>query len=140
EYFMQQAYDQALIAYNIGEVPIGAVLVKDSKVVSVGYNQTITNVDPTAHAEIVAIRSAAKILSNHRLVGTKLYVTMEPCIMCFGAIVQARVSEIIYACDDSRVGALSKENYHLNANVNHNTTVTGGVLHQECSDLLKKFF
>ena len=137
---MQQAFAQAEIAYQMGEVPIGAVLVKDDGVIATGYNQTITKGDPTAHAEIVAIRSAAKALSNHRLVKTKLYVTMEPCVMCFGAIVQARVSEVIYGCDDTRVGIFSTEKYHLNENINHNLMVRNGIMATASSELLRSFF
>lgn len=140
EFFMQLAYNQAQLANKIGEVPIGAILVKDDEVISSFHNQTLTQSDPTAHAEMLVIRQASKILKNHRLVGTKLYVTMEPCMMCLGAIVQARIAEIIYACNDLRVGVFSKECYHLNKNINHNLKVTSGIMVSECSELLKKFF
>ena len=141
---MQKAYEQALLAYENGEVPIGAVLVKtddaDKKVIAESFNKTLILTDPTAHAEILVIRKAAQQVNNHRLVDTTLYVTMEPCMMCLGAIVQARVSEIVYACDDLRVGVFSKENYHLNKNINHNLQVTNGIMATQCSELLRKFF
>ena len=105
---MQKAYEQALLAYENGEVPIGAVLVKsnsDSKqILSKSFNKTLLLSDPTAHAEMLIIKEAAKRVNNHRLIDMILYVTMEPCMMCLGAIMQARISEVIYACDDSRVG------------------------------------
>ena len=109
EYFMSKAYEQALLAYDLGEVPIGAILVKDNEIIAKDYNKTITLNDPTAHAETLVIRAAAEVLGNYRLVDTKLYVTLEPCIMCVGALVQARVKELIYACDDTRVGPLSRK-------------------------------
>lgn len=141
---MQKAYEQALLAYENGEVPIGAVLVKtddaDKKVIAESFNKTLILTDPTAHAEMLVIKKAAQQVNNHRLVDTTLYVTMEPCMMCLGAIVQARVSEIVYACDDLRVGVFSKENYHLNKNINHNLQVTNGIMATQCSELLRKFF
>ncbi|MFT5950426.1 MAG: tRNA(adenine34) deaminase [Francisella sp.] len=144
EFFMQKAYEQALLAYENGEVPIGAVLVKtddaDKKVIAESFNKTLILTDPTAHAEMLVIKKAAQQVNNHRLVDTTLYVTMEPCMMCLGAIVQARVSEIVYACDDLRVGVFSKENYHLNKNINHNLQVTNGIMATQCSELLRKFF
>jgi tRNA(Arg) A34 adenosine deaminase TadA len=139
-FFMQEAYQQALLAYQAGEVPIGALLVKDNQIITKNYNKTITLNDPTAHAEILVLRQAAKELDNYRLTDTKLYVTLEPCIMCFGAVVQARVSEIIYACDDVRVGPISRESIHQNKNINHNLSVVSGVMSQQCGELLRKFF
>ena len=140
EFFMQEAYQQALLAYNKGEVPIGAVLVKDGEIISKAYNHTITTIDPTAHAEMLVIKSGALYVDNHRLNNTVLYVTLEPCIMCLGAIVQARVSELVYACEDSRVGCLSRKKYHLNKDINHNLKVTSGIMNNQCKMLLKKFF
>ena len=140
EFFMQQAYNQALLGYNVGEVPVGAILVKDEEIIAKAYNKTIALRDPTAHAEILAIRSGSLIVDNYRLNNTKLYVTLEPCIMCLGAMVQARISEIIYACDDSRVGCISRKNYHLNKDINHNLKVTGGIMHNSCKELLSVFF
>ncbi|AJC48460.1 nucleoside deaminase [Allofrancisella guangzhouensis] len=139
-FFMQQAYEQALLAYDLGEVPIGAIVVKDNQVLVKTYNRTITDTNPTAHAEILAIQMAANSLENHRLINTKLYVTLEPCIMCLGALVQARITEVVYACRDTRVGAFSQEKYHLNKNLNHNLKVTEGVMADKCGSLLKEFF
>lgn len=139
-FFMQKAYEQALLAYDAGEVPIGAVIVKDDQILTSTYNQTIALNDPTAHAETLAIRLAAQKLGNYRLTDTKLYVTLEPCIMCVGAMIQARVSELIYACDDTRVGILSQNEMHKNKDINHNLAVTGGVMSEECGEILRKFF
>lgn len=140
-FFMQKAYEQALLAYDAGEVPIGAVVVdQNNEVLAQSYNQTITLNDPTAHAEILAIREATKLLNNYRLVNTKLYVTLEPCIMCFGALVQARVTKLIYACDDTRVGVTSIQKLHQYKNFNHNFEIINGVMNQQCGELLRKFF
>lgn len=139
-FFMQKAYEQALLAHQAGEIPIGAVLVKDYQIIAQNFNQTIILNDPTAHAEILVLRSAAIELGNYRLVNTKLYVTLEPCIMCLGGLIQARVSELIYACHDSRVGAFSREKLHKNKNINHNLGITAGVMAGKCSKLLKDFF
>lgn len=139
-FFMQKAYEQALLAYQIGEVPVGAVLTKNGQIIASAYNQTITLNDPTAHAEILALRLAAKEIENYRLIDTKLYVTLEPCIMCVGALIQARVSELVYACDDSRVGVLSREELHKNKDINHNLNIVSGIMSVECGDLLKSFF
>lgn len=139
-FFMQKAYEQANLAYAAGEVPIGAVLVKDDKIIAQSYNQTITLNDPTAHAEILVLRQVAKKMSNYRLINTKLYVTLEPCIMCLGALIQARVFELVYACDDTRVGAISQQKLHQNKNINHNLNITNNVMSKECGKLLKEFF
>ena len=141
---MQKAYKQALLAYENGEVPIGAALVRSAsngeQIIIQGFNKTLMLSDPTAHAEMLVIKEAAQQVNNHRLINMRLYTTMEPCMMCFGAVVQARISEIIYACDDSRVGIFSKECYHLNKNINHNLQVTNGIMADKCSELLRKFF
>lgn len=140
-FFMQKAYEQALLAYDAGEVPIGAVVVDHSdQILAQSYNQTITLNDPTAHAEMLALRKAAEQLNNYRLVDTKLYVTLEPCIMCFGALVQARVSELIYACDDTRVGVTSIQQLHQSKGFNHKFEIINGVMNQQCGELLRKFF
>lgn len=141
EFFMKKAYYQALLAYKIGEVPVGAVLVDgDNNIIAEGFNQTITLKDPTAHAETLVLRKAAQQLDNYRLLDTKLYVTLEPCIMCIGALIQARVSNLFFGCDDSRVGILSKEKLHQNKDINHNLSVVGGIMSQQCGELLKNFF
>ncbi|WP_256868845.1 tRNA adenosine(34) deaminase TadA [Francisella sp. Scap27] len=141
EFFMKKAYNQALLAYEIGEVPVGAVLVDgDNNIIAEGFNQTITLKDPTAHAETLVLRDAAKRLDNYRLLNTKLYVTLEPCIMCIGALIQARVGNLFFGCNDSRVGILSKEKLHKNKDINHNLNVVGGIMSQQCGELLKNFF
>ncbi|ASG67244.1 tRNA-specific adenosine deaminase [Francisella halioticida] len=140
-FFMQKAYEQALLAYDAGEVPIGSVVVdQNDQILAQSYNQTITLNDPTAHAEILSLRKAAKRLNNYRLIDTKLYVTLEPCIMCFGALVQARVSELIYACDDTRVGVTSIRMLHQSRSFNHKFQIINGVMSQQCGELLRKFF
>lgn len=140
-FFMQKAYQQAVIAYHAGEVPVGAILVDDNEnTIALDFNKTITLNDPTAHAEILVLRQAAQKLENYRLVNAKLYVTFEPCIMCVGAIIQARVKALYYGCNDTRVGILSKEKIHQNKEINHNLDVVGGIMSQECGELLKRFF
>lgn len=140
-FFMQKAYEQALLAYDANEVPIGAVVVdQNDQILAQAYNQTITLNDPTAHAEILALRKSAEQLNNYRLVNTKLYVTLEPCIMCFGALVQARVSELIYACNDTRVGVTSIQGLHQAKSFNHKFKIVNGVMNQQCGELLRKFF
>ena len=141
DFFMQKAYEQALLAYDVKEVPIGAIVVdQNDQILAQSYNQTITLNDSTAHAEILALRKATKQLNNYRLVNTKLYVTLEPCIMCFGALVQARVSELIYACDDTRVGVTSIQKLHQAKSFNHKFQIINGVMNQQCGELLRKFF
>lgn len=139
--WMQQAYALAQKAEQQGEVSIGAVLVKDDRLVAAGYNQTIAQNDPTAHAEVMALRAAADAIGNYRLLDTTLYVTLEPCAMCAGALVQARVTRLVYACADPRAGAAgSIFNVVSNEALNHRLQVTSGVMAQECSQLLQDFF
>ncbi len=140
EFFMAKALAQAKKAQNIGEVPIGAVLVINGEIIAEDFNRTITNCDPTAHAEILVIRKAAEVNNNYRLIDAKLYVTLEPCIMCLGALVQARVSEVVYATADSRVGVFSCKKLHEIKDINHNMIVRDGALAEECASLLKDFF
>ncbi len=139
--FMQQAMLQAEEARGLGEVPVGAVVVLDDTVIGRGCNRPITNHDPSAHAEIVAIRRASEQLKNYRLTGASLYVTLEPCIMCAGAILHARIDRLIFAARDQKYGAAgSKLNLLESEFLNHRTGVTAGVLEQESEDLLKTFF
>ncbi|NNG21490.1 tRNA adenosine(34) deaminase TadA [Massilia sp. ML15P13] len=139
--FMGMALDQARLAWLDGEVPVGAVVVKDGEVIAVGYNQPIGRHDPTAHAEIVALRAAAQKLGNYRLPGCELYVTLEPCIMCSGAMMHARVARVIYAALDPKTGACgSVVNLFDQEKLNHHTEVTGGVMADQASSLLKAFF
>jgi len=139
--FMKLALEQAQHAWDLGEVPVGAVVVKDGVVIATGYNQPIGKHDPTAHAEIVALRAAAEVLGNYRLPGCELYVTLEPCVMCSGAMMHARVAKIVYGAPDLKTGACgSVVNLFEQEQLNHHAQVTGGVLADACADLLKRFF
>lgn len=140
EAFMRQAIEQARAALEIGEVPIGAVLVLEDRVVGQGFNQPIHHVDPTAHAEIVALRQAAAALGNYRLGGTTLYVTVEPCLMCVGALVNARVSTVVYGTPEPKFGALVSLLRIEDLRVNHRFQVVGPVLEAECRRLMVDFF
>ena len=139
--FMRAALEQARLAIDAGEVPIGAVVVLDDQIVARAFNQPIRSSDPTAHAEVLAMRAAAQHVGNYRLTGAMLYVTVEPCLMCVGAMVHARVREVIFGAVEPRWGALvSTLRGHEIAGLNHRVTVTGGVLEAECRDLIQQFF
>ncbi|QOY92590.1 tRNA adenosine(34) deaminase TadA [Massilia sp. UMI-21] len=139
--YMQLALDQARLAWAEGEVPVGAVVVKDGEVIATGYNRPIGRHDPTAHAEIVALRAAAEKLGNYRLPGCELYVTLEPCIMCSGAMMHARLARVVYGAVDPKTGACgSVLNLFDENRLNHHTEVVGGLLAVEASSLLKAFF
>jgi tRNA(adenine34) deaminase len=139
--FMQQALQEARAAAIAGEVPVGAVLVHDAKIIARSGNRTIRDTDPTAHAEIAVIREAARILGNYRLAATTLYVTIEPCSMCAGAIVQARVPRLVYGCDDPKAGAVrSCFEVLSHSRLNHQAEVTSGVLASDCAALIQSFF
>lgn len=141
EYFMMEALQQARHAESVGEVPVGAVLVKDHQVIARGFNQPISECDPTAHAEIVALRAGAKAVTNYRLLDTTLYVTLEPCAMCIGAILHARVNTLVYAARDPKAGAVeSVFQIADDTRLNHRITCLSGVLAEEASQLLKDFF
>lgn len=138
---MQAALEQARLGLAAGEVPIGAVLVADGAIVARGYNQPIAAVDPTAHAEIVVLRAAARAAGNYRLTDAVLYVTVEPCLMCVGALVHARVREVVYGAAEPRTGALVSAVRGLDLpGLNHRFAVTGGVLEGECRGLMQQFF
>lgn len=138
---MQQALSQAHNAWALGEVPVGAVVVKDDQVIATGFNQPIGTHDPTAHAEIMALRAAATILGNYRLPGCELYVTLEPCVMCAGAMMHARLKRVVFGAADPKTGACgSIVNLFEQEKLNHHTEVVGGVLAEECGGLLKAFF
>ena len=138
---MQAALDQARQAGTQGEVPVGAVVVLDGEIVGRGFNQPIGRNDPTAHAEIVALREAGQILGNYRLPGCQLYVTLEPCAMCSGAIIHARISRVVFGARDPKTGAAgSVIDLYAESRLNHHLTVSGGVLACECSQLLSAFF
>ena len=139
--FMQQALQEARSAADAGEIPIGAVLVHDAKIIARSGNRTIRDTDPTAHAEIGVIREAARVLGNYRLADTILYVTIEPCSMCAGAIVQARIPRLVYGCDDPKGGAVrSCFKVLSHPHVNHRAEVTSGILASECAALIQSFF
>jgi len=138
---MRRALDLAHTAERDGEVPVGAVIVLDGVVVGEGWNQPIGAHDPTAHAEIVAIRAAARQLRNYRLTGTTLYVTIEPCQMCVGAMVHARVSRVVFGTLEPKAGALeSAMRAHEHPSLNHRMAASGGVLEAECRAVLQAFF
>ncbi len=138
---MRHALGLAMRAAQAGEVPVGAVLVKDGQLIAEGWNVPISHNDPTAHAEIQALRAAGKTLNNYRLLGTTLYATLEPCPMCAGAIVHARVGRVVFATPDPRTGAAGSVYNILQSNeLNHRCEVTGGVLAEESSRLLREFF
>lgn len=139
--FMQAALDQARAAGAAGEVPVGAVVVADGQIIGRGSNAPITGNDPTAHAEIIALREAARNLDNYRLPGTTLYVTLEPCPMCAGAMVHARVERLVYACRDPRTGSAgSVFDIAASERLNHRISVEQGPLEDECRELLQGFF
>jgi len=141
--FMQIALDEARAAAAAGEVPVGAVLVRESDgvVVARAANRTIRDCDPTAHAEVVVLREAARSMENYRLAGTTLYVTIEPCSMCAGAIIQARVPRVVYGCDDIKGGAVrSCFEVLSHPKLNHQVEVTAGVLATECAAVIQTFF
>lgn len=139
--FMAEAVEEARKGAGEGEVPVGAVVVADSRIVSRAHNQPIAQADPTAHAEILAIREAARVLGAYRLEGITLYVTLEPCVMCVGAMVHARVARLVYGARDEKAGALGSV-YDIGRDgvLNHRIEVTAGVMEAECSELLKGFF
>lgn len=140
-FFMRHALEQAQQARNIGEVPVGAVVVQNQSAIGYGFNHPIQSHDPTAHAEIMAIRAAGNMIGNYRLSECVLYVTLEPCTMCIGAIFHARIKRLVYAAADPKTGACgSVINLPLESRLNHHLQVTGGVLASEASALLKDFF
>ena len=140
-YFMRVALQEARRAEAEGEVPVGAVVVLSDEIIGSGRNRSVADHDPTAHAEIVALREAAARLANYRLTGCTLYVTVEPCAMCAGAAVLARIERLVYGCDDPKAGAI-RSLYRLadDARLNHQISITRGVLAEECSSLLSSFF
>ncbi len=138
---MRAALEQARLALAAGEVPIGAVIVLDDRVIAAGYNQPIHAIDPTAHAEILALRAAARAVNNYRLTDAVLYVTVEPCLMCVGALVHARVREVVYGATEPKSGALvSAARAHETPGLNHRFAVIGGVLEAECREMIQAFF
>ncbi len=139
--FMQQALKQASFAANAGEVPVGAILVRNGTVISSAFNQPITQSDPSAHAEILALRMAASFDGNYRLPTTTMYVTLEPCVMCCGAMLHARVGRVVYGASDPKTGAAgSVLDVFSIQSINHQTKVQGGIMSAECGQILREFF
>ena len=139
-YFMKLALEEAEDADRLDEVPIGAVLVRDGQLLGRGRNTPITQHDPSAHAEILALRSAGAWLRNYRMPGSTLYVTLEPCLMCFGALIQARVERVVFGARDPKVGVTQWTDLIAQANLNHRFQVQGGLLEDECRETLQAFF
>ncbi len=140
-YWMEQALVEARKCLELDEVPVGAVMVFENRIIARSGNRTITDCDPTAHAEILAVRAGATAVRNHRLPGTTLYVTLEPCAMCAGALIQARVTRLVYGASDPRVGAVaSRFEICSTTFLNHRVSVTGGVLVEPCGQILRDFF
>ena len=141
KHFMKAALKAAKKARENGEVPVGAVLVKDDQIISTGQNSPITLNDPTAHAEIIALREGGEKLKNYRLIDTILYVTIEPCTMCMGAIMHARVKKLVFGTFDPRAGAAgSLFDFTIENKFNHNVEVKSGILESECRELIQDFF
>lgn len=139
--WMQAAIAEARAAEAAGEVPVGAVVIKNGEIVARGQNRVLRDVDPTAHAEMISLRAAAEVIGNYRLTGCELYVTLEPCAMCSGAMVHARIDRLVYGASDPKAGAAGSVMAVVNhPQLNHQMEVTGGVLAVECSTILKKFF
>ncbi len=139
--FMRAALEQARLAFDAGEVPVGAVVVVDGTIVGCGFNRPISAVDPTAHAEIVALRDAAGRLGNYRLVGSTLYVTIEPCLMCVGAMVHARVKTLVFGAPEPKAGAIvSACRAHELPSLNHRMEIVVGVLEEDCRSIIQEFF
>ena len=141
EKWMKIAIDEAKLAMDKNEVPVGAILVKNNRLIAQAHNQPITNNDPTAHAEIQLLRKAGDQLKNYRLVGSSIYVTLEPCAMCFGAMIHARIERIVFGTSDPKTGVCgSCINLNEEKFFNHKISITGGVLKDESSELLRLFF
>jgi tRNA(adenine34) deaminase len=141
ETYLQLALQQARLAAKAGEVPVGAIVVHEGEVIGGGQNLVLRTLDPTAHAEIVALRAAAQHLGNYRLTGCELYTTLEPCSMCAGAIIHARIARLVYAAADPKAGAAGSVLAVINhPQLNHQMEVSTGTLAEECGDLLRNFF
>ena len=141
EYWMQKAIDMALLAQQIDEVPVGAIVVKNNEIIGQGYNQVICHSDASAHAEIQALRSASQLLKNYRIVDSIMYVTLEPCMMCVGAMVHARIKQVVFGAYDHKTGmAMTRDSCFDKSYHNHKVTSIGGVLEMDCARLLKNFF
>ncbi|AIR71079.1 tRNA adenosine(34) deaminase TadA [Dickeya fangzhongdai] len=141
EFWMRHALTLAQRAWDEGEVPVGAVLVQGDKVIGEGWNRPISRHDPTAHAEIMALQQGGQALQNYRLLDTTLYITLEPCVMCAGAMIHSRINRLVYGAADAKTGAAgSLVDILRHPGMNHHIAITDGVLADECSDLLSRFF
>ena len=141
EFYMRAALEEARKGFDAGEVPVGAVVVADGRIIGRGFNQPIGGHDPTAHAEVVTIRAAAREIGNYRLVGSTLYVTIEPCLMCVGAMVHARVETLVFGAPEPKAGAVvSTCRAHELPSLNHRIEVLGGVLEEDCRAIIQEFF
>jgi tRNA(adenine34) deaminase len=141
ELYMEEALREARRAEAAGEVPVGAVVVCDGRIVGRGCNRNLADSDPTAHAEIIALRQAGRAIGNHRLLDCEMFVTIEPCPMCAGALVHARLKRLVYGADDPKAGAVHSVMSVVNhPQLNHRMAVTGGVLAGRCQELLQRFF
>ncbi len=141
EFYMRHAISEARQAEINGEVPVGAVIVLNRRIIGTGFNRPIGLTDPTAHAEIQAIRAAARQIGNYRLTGSTLYVTVEPCAMCAGSLINARISRLVYGTPDLRAGAIeSVFRIADNSSLNHRVEVTSGILDEECREIMQSFF
>mgnify|MGYP002127957260 CR=1 FL=1 len=139
--YMHMAIEQAQLAAQSGEVPVGAILVKDGQVISKAFNKPIANHDPSAHAEMLALREAALAQENYRIPDSTLYVTLEPCAMCSGAMLHARIGRVVYGAPDPKTGAAgSVLDIFASKQINHQTSVEGGIMSEECGQLLRDFF
>ena len=139
--YMLMAIEQAQLAAQSGEVPVGAVLVRDGQVISKAFNKPIANHDPSAHAEMLALREAALADENYRIPGSTLYVTLEPCAMCSGAMLHARIDRVVYGAQDPKTGSAgSVLDIFSSKQINHQTSVEGGIMSEECGQLLRDFF
>jgi len=138
---MRRALEEARLAEQAGEVPVGAVVALEGREIACAHNRTLIDTDPTAHAEIVALRRAAAIVGNHRLLGATLYVTIEPCAMCAGAMIQARIARLVFGADDPKGGAVRSCFALLSSpQINHSVETAGGILAEECAAVLQSFF
>jgi len=141
QYFMSLALEQGRLAYDIGEVPVGAVVVQDGQIIGRGFNQPITSLDPSAHAEVLALRDAAKNIGNYRLNGVTLYVTIEPCTMCSGLLVHSRIERLVYGAAEPKSGVVESRMRIFDGDLyNHHIECRGGVLALEASTLMSDFF
>jgi len=141
DYWMKIAFEEAQKGLNANEIPVGAIIVKNNKLISSSYNTSILKSDPTSHAEINVIRQAAKTLQNYRLSGVSLFVTLEPCAMCYGAIIHSRIEKLVFGAFDNKTGVCgSCSNFSELDCFNHYPKITGGVMEAECSKILKDFF